>query len=196
MADDMVDNGATVEDLLMISRQVEADLRYRQLRAAMVHDIRAYARTLISDPSVSDDEYHERTTGYDLRQLTALGRRTQFLYAEARVALAAADKLCKRLATPSGTPAGTAATTARNPAGSISNDITGSWSPEFSQNPWYLAARAAMAARIRRHDLSLIDDPHVSDEEFDARSTEFGYQQTRQLLIDTINTLGTGQQPA
>src|SRR5688572_28158514 len=45
LADDMVDNVATVEDLLMISRRVEADPRYRHLRAAMVHDIRAYART-------------------------------------------------------------------------------------------------------------------------------------------------------
>jgi len=177
----------SVEDFLTMSRQVQADPRYRQLHAAMVHDIRAYARTLISDLSISDDEYHDRTTCYDLQQLKALGRQTQFLYAEARAALAIAGQLAERWAKPSGPPTGTAATTT---TGRISNAVNGSWSDEFYQHPWFLAARSAMSTRIRRHDLSLIDDPDVSDEEFNARSTEFGYQQTRQLLIDTINTLG------
>ncbi|HZM79927.1 MAG TPA: hypothetical protein VFC19_29695 [Candidatus Limnocylindrales bacterium] len=148
---------------------------------------------LISDPSVTDDEYHERTTRYDLEQFKALGRRTQFLYTEARAALTATGQLGKLPATPIGPRTNTSAAT---PTGGISNAINGSWSDEFHQHAWFLAARSAMAARIRRYDLSLINDPDVSDEEFDARSTEFGYQQTRQLLLDTINTLRTGVQPA
>ncbi len=81
----------------------------------------------------------------------------------------------------------TAMTTASSRNTSI---IRGSWSDEFYQHPSFLAARSAMCTRIRQYDLSMIDDPAVSDEQFHTRSSDFSYQQTRQLMIETINTLG------
>ncbi len=90
----------TIDDLIAIGQRVEADPSYQQLRAMMVHRIRTHTRALINDTLLSDDEYHRRTTSYDLEQLRSLFRETEFLYTEARMALAAAGQLGKPPAMP------------------------------------------------------------------------------------------------
>ncbi len=177
----------TIDDYIAIGERVAADPRYQQLRAAMAHRIRAYTRNLIRDTSVSDDEYHRRTSSYDLEQFKAFLRETEFLYTQAREALAAAGELGKAPATPT-TSHGTAELTPAAPGASAK--AKGSWSDGFYENSTYMAARAAMATRIRQYALVLIDNPAVSDDQFHHLTSEFGYQQTRQLFTETILALG------
>lgn len=187
-----IQNSDTIDDYTAICEQAAADPRYQQIRAAMVRRIRTYARTLIHDTSVSDDEYNRRTSSYGLEQLKAFLRETEFLYAQARTALAATGQLGKPPATPATAPSNTEPETALS---SRAPKIARLWADEWYEDPWYVAARSAMATRIRQNDLSMIDDPDVSDEQFNTLSDESGYQQTRQLFTETIATLSIANPP-
>lgn len=182
----------TIEDYIAICERAAADPRYQQFRAAMAHRIRTHTRTLIHDTSVSDDEYHRRTTSYDLEQFKSFLRDTAFLYAEARAVLAANGDLGKPAATPAAARGNAEPTT---PTSSATTRSTRSVPDGFYDNPWYVAARCAMATRIRQFDMSMIDDPDVSDEQFHTRSDDFSYRQTRQLFIETIDALGVANAP-
>lgn len=49
----------------------------------------------------------------------------------------------------------------------------------------YIEARAQMAGRIRAYDRSIIDDPAISDDEYNHLSTEYGVEQIRELFRES-----------
>lgn len=61
-------------------------------------------------------------------------------------------------------------------------NAVGAW---VTNDPRYIAARAEMAGRVRAFDRKMIDDPNISDDDYNQRSGNFSYEQCKQLFRDT-----------